>query len=108
MQPIATNRQARFNFFVSDTFEAGIVLRGSEVKSIREGRVNLRDAFVRLMNGELFVVGMHISPYSHIENIWVYDPTQTRKLLLHKQEVIKLATLMSRKGFTCVPLSIYF
>ena len=108
MQPIATNRQARFNFFVSDTFEAGIVLRGSEVKSIREGRVNLKDAFVRLMNGELFVVGMHISPYSHIENIGSYDPTQTRKLLLHKQEVVKLASLMSRKGFTCVPLSIYF
>ena len=107
-EPIATNRQARFNFFISDTFEAGVVLRGSEVKSIREGRVNLRDAFVRLMNGELFVVGMHISPYSHIENISSYDPTQTRKLLLRKQEVIKLATLMSRKGFTCVPLSIYF
>ena len=106
--PIATNREARFNYFISDTFEAGIVLVGSEVKSIREGRVNLKDSYVRIMNGQMFVVGMHISPYSHIENISTFDPTQSRKLLLHKQEIIKLATLMSRKGFTCVPLSIYF
>ena len=107
-EPIATNREARFNYFISDTFEAGIVLVGSEVKSIREGRVNLKDSYVRIMNGQMFVVGMHISPYSHIENISMFDPTQSRKLLLHKQEIIKLATLMSRKGFTCVPLSIYF
>ena len=107
-QPVATNREARFNYFISDTFEVGIVLIGSEVKSIREGRVNLKDSYVRMLNGEMFVVGMHVSPYSHIENISTFDPTQSRKLLLHKQEIAKLAGLMSRKGFTCVPLSIYF
>ena len=108
MEPIATNRQARFNYFISDTFEAGIALSGSEVKSIREGRVNLKDAYVRLSNGEVYVVGMHISPYSHIENVAAVDPTQSRKLLLHQQEIGKLAGLVSQKGFTCVPLSLYF
>ena len=106
--PIATNREARFNYFISDTFEAGIVLSGSEVKSIREGRVNLKDAYVRFLNGEVYVVGMHISPYSHIENIASIDPTQSRKLLLHQQEIERLASLISKKGFTCLPLSLYF
>ena len=106
--PIATNRKARFNYFISDTFEAGIVLNGSEVKSIREGRVNLQDAYVRFSNGEIHVVGMHVSPYSHTENILRIDPTQSRKLLLHKQEIGKLAGLISKKVFTCLPLSIYF
>ena len=107
-QPIATNRQARFNYFISDTFEAGIVLAGSEVKSVRESRVNLNEAYIKILNGEAHVVGMHISPYSHVENILRIDPTQSRKLLLHKQEIGKLAGLISRKGFTCLPLSIYF
>lgn len=107
-QPIATNRQARFNYFISDTFEAGIVLVGSEVKSIREGRVNLKDAFIKLINGQAFIVGMHISPYSHIENIASFEPTKSRKLLLHQQEIGKLAGLISRKSYTCVPLSVYF
>ena len=89
-QPVATNRQARFNYFISDTFEAGIVLNGSEVKSIREGRVNLNDAYIKIFNGEVYVVGMHVSPYSHTENILRIDPTQSRKLLLHKQEIEKL------------------
>src|SRR3989338_7965258 len=107
-QPVATNRQARFNYFISDTFEAGIVLNGSEVKSIREGRVNLNDAYIKIFNREVYVVGMHVSPYSHTENILRIDPTQSRKLLLHKQEIEKLAGLTSIKGFTCVPLSLYF
>ena len=107
-QSVATNRQARFNYFISDTFEAGIVLQGSEVKSVREGRVNLNDAYIRIMNGEAFVVGLHISPYSHVANIDRIDPTQSRKLLLHKEEVGKLAGLISKKGFTCIPLSVYF
>lgn len=106
--PIATNRQARFDYFISVTFEAGIALSGSEVKSIREGRVNLKDAYIRLSNREVYVIGMHISPYSHIENVAAVDPTQSRKLLLHEQEIGKLAALVSRKSFTCVPLSIYF
>ena len=107
-QPVATNRQAHFNYFISDKFEAGLVLSGSEVKSIREGRVNLKDAYVRIFNGEAYVVGMHISPYSHIERSDSFDPTKSRKLLLHKQEIVKLAALTSIKGFTCIPLSIYF
>ena len=107
-EPIATNRQARFNYFISDTFEAGIVLSGSEVKSIREGRVNLNDAYVKILNGEPLVIGMHISPYSHTENIARIDPVQSRKLLLHKQEVEKLQGLVSKKGFTCLALSVYF
>ncbi len=105
---IATNRQARFNYFISDTFEAGVVLVGSEVKSIREGRVNLNDSYVKIMNGQAFIVGMHISPYSHIENIASFEPTKSRKLLLHKSEIGKLAGLISRKSYTCVPLSVYF
>lgn len=105
---VAENRQAYFNYFISDKFEAGLVLSGSEVKSIREGRVNLKDAYVRLFNGEAYVVGMYISPYSHIERSDSFDPTKSRKLLLHKQEIGKLAGLVSRKGFTCIPLSIYF
>ena len=107
-EPIATNRQARFNYFISDTFEAGIVLFGSEVKSIREGRANLNDSFVKIMNGQAFIVGMHISPYSHIENIASFEPTKSRKLLLHKNEIEKLVGLISRKSYTCVPLSVYF
>ena len=105
---IATNREARFNYFISDTFESGVVLNGSEVKSVREGRVNLNDSYVRILNGEVHVVGMHISPYSHTENISRIDPTQSRKLLLHKHEIEKLAGFITRKGFTCVPLSVYF
>ncbi|MBI1977915.1 MAG: SsrA-binding protein SmpB [Candidatus Omnitrophica bacterium] len=106
--PVATNRQAHFNYFISDTFEAGIVLTGSEVKSVREGRVNLKDAYVKMMNGEPFVVGMHVSPYSHTENIDRIDPVQSRKLLLHQQEIEKLQSLVSKKSFTCIPLSVYF
>jgi SsrA-binding protein len=86
-EPVATNRQARFNYFISDAFEAGLVLNGSEVKSIREGRVNLKDAYVRILSGEAFVVGMHISPYSHIQSVTDADPTHSRKLLLHKAEI---------------------
>ena len=105
---VAENRQAYFNYFISDKFEVGLVLSGSEVKSIREGRVNLKDAYVRILGGEAYVVGMHISPYSHIERSDSFDPTKSRKLLLHKQEIGKLAGFVSKKGFTCVPLSIYF
>lgn len=107
-EPIAVNRQARFNYFISDTFEAGIVLSGSEVKSIREGRVNLKDAYVRFSNQEVFVVGLHISPYSHSANVSLDDPTRSRKLLLHKQEIAKLISFISQKGLTCIPLSMYF
>ena len=107
-EPIASNRKARFNFFISDTFEAGIALLGSEVKSIREGRVNLQDSFVRISGSQAFIVGMHISPYSHIERISNFDPTASRRLLLHKREIERISSLIVQKGYTCVPLSIYF
>ena len=107
-QPIAVNRQARFNYFISDTFEAGIVLFGSEVKSIREGKVNLKDAYVRFSGREIYVVGLHISPYSHSANVAADDPTRTRKLLLHKHEIARLIANIAQKGLTCVPLSLYF
>ncbi|OGW88156.1 MAG: SsrA-binding protein [Omnitrophica bacterium RIFCSPLOWO2_12_FULL_44_17] len=105
---IATNRQARFNYFISDTAEAGVVLTGNEVKSIREGNVSIKDGYVRFTNGEAFVVGMHIGPYSHSENTVPYDPTQTRKLLLHKNELLRLMGKINEKGCTCIPLSLYF
>lgn len=105
---IATNRQARANYFISDHFEAGVVLSGSEVKSIREGRVNLKDSYVRFANQEAFVVGLHISPYSHTHSISDVDPTRSRKLLLHKGEINRLTGRLSQKGFTCIPLSLYF
>ena len=105
---IATNRQARANYFISDCFEAGIVLSGTEVKSVREGRVNLKDSYVRFMNQQAFVVGLHISPYSHTHSITDVDPTRSRKLLLHKEEINRLTGRLSQKGFTCIPLSLYF
>lgn len=108
-EPIAVNRKAHHDYFIFDKFEAGLVLAGSEVKSIREGRVNLKDAYVKLLGGEAYVVGMHVSPYSHMDQMaFVADPTRSRKLLLHTSEIAKLAGLISRKGYTCIPLSLYF
>ena len=104
---IATNKKARHDFFVEDTYEAGIVLKGSEVKSIRAGRINLRDSYARVKRGEVFVYNMHISPYSHA----TYDrpdPMRVRKLLLKKREIRKLVGMVSEKGFTLVPLRVYF
>ena len=108
MQPIATNRQARLKFEIFEKYEAGIVLRGSEVKSLREARINLKDSFVRIVRGEPFLVNCHISPYSHIQNIQQADPTRLRKLLLKKGEIARLSGQIARKGYTIVPLSVYF
>ena len=108
MQPIATNRKARNKYELFDKYEAGIVLKGNEVKSLREARVNLKDSFVRIVHGEAFLVNCHISPYSHIQNIHEADPTRMRKLLLKKAEIGRLSGQTSRKGHTIVPLSIYF
>lgn len=105
--PVATNREASYNYEILDTIEAGIALHGSEVKSIREGRANLRDSYVRFKGGEAFVVNLHISPYSHV-SFDVPEPARMRKLLLNKQEIAKLEGQVSRKGFTCVPLRLYF
>src|SRR3989338_8217850 len=108
MKPIAVNRQASFDYFLYERFEAGIVLSGSEVKSIREGRVNLKDSFVRIMMGEAFLFNCHISPYSKIQGHVEIDPTRYRKLLLKKAEIDRLAGQVGQKGHAVVPLSIYF
>ena len=108
MTLIATNRQAYHKYQIFDKYEAGITLKGAEVKSIREGRVNLKDSFVRVVRGEAFLVNCHISPYSHIQDIRLADPTRMRKLLLKRIEIDRLSGQTSRKGHTIVPLSIYF
>ena len=105
---IATNRQAHHKYQLFDKYEAGIALKGAEVKSIREGRVNLKDSFVRIVRGEAFLFNCHISAYSHIQDIRFADPVRMRKLLLKRSEIERLSGQISRKGHTIVPLSIYF
>ena len=104
---IAVNRKARHDFFIEDEYEAGMVLKGTEVKSLRLGKVNLKDSYARIINGEVFVYQMHIGPYpfAYYEN---HDPLRTRKLLLHKQEIKRLYAKVNEKGHTLVPLKIYF
>ncbi len=104
---IAQNRTARHDYFVEETYEAGIALFGTEVKSLRQGHVNLTDSFCRTDNGELLAYGIHISPYEK-GNIFNKDPLRPKKLLMHKREIFKLAGLLSREGYTLVPLSLYF
>ena len=104
---VAQNRKAWHDYFVDEKYEAGIALFGTEVKSIRNGSVNLKDSYCSLKNGELFVIGMHISPYEK-GNIFNREPLRDRKLLMHKREIIKLGGLVTQKGYTLVPLSLYF
>src|ERR1043165_9584731 len=104
---IAENRKAFHDFHLLETFEAGLVLLGTEVKSIREGRVNLRDSFARAENGEVFVYNIHIQPYSH-RGYAEHDPLRKRKLLLHAQEIRKLIGKTVERGMTLVPLRMYF
>ena len=104
---VATNRKARHNYQILDTFEAGIVLTGTEVKSLRQGNANLSDSYALLKNGELWLIGMHISPYAHGSYANV-DPLRSRKLLLHKKEILKLAGRISSKGLAVIPLRLYF
>ena len=104
---IALNRKARHDYFVDDTFEAGIELFGTEVKSLRAGTVNLKDSYCRIINGELFAFGVHISPYE-MGNIYNKDPLRVRRLLMHKKEIGKLFYAVSRDGCTLIPLSLYF
>lgn len=103
---LAKNRKARYEFFIEDTIEAGIVLTGTEVKSIRQGKVNIRESYASVDNGEVFISGMHISPYEQ-GNIQNVDPIRRRKLLLHKREIRKLTVDTTQKGYTLVPLSVY-
>ena len=104
---IAQNRKAWHEYFVDEKYEAGIALYGTEVKSIRNGAVNLKDSYCSLKNGELYVLGMHISPYEK-GNIFNREPLRDRKLLMHKREIMKLGGLVTQKGYTLVPLSLYF
>lgn len=103
---IASNRKARHEYFIEDTIEAGIVLRGTEVKSIRQGKVNIKESYASIDNGEVFINGMHISPYEQ-GNIHNVDPIRKRKLLLHRREIRKLIGETQQKGFTLIPLSLY-
>ncbi|HMK22409.1 MAG TPA: SsrA-binding protein SmpB [Terriglobales bacterium] len=104
---VATNRKAFHDYFIEDKFEAGIVLQGTEVKSLREGKVNLQDSFASVRDGEVFLHHCHISPYSH-GNIMNHDPLRVRKLLLHRNEINKLLGKTQQKGLTLIPLRIYF
>lgn len=104
---ITQNRKARFEYFVLETYECGIVLSGTEVKSIRSGKVNLKDSYAVIKDGEVFVCSMHISPYE-FGNIFNKDPLRDRKLLLHKSEINKLIGEVKQKGYTLVPLELYF
>ena len=101
------NRKANFDYEILDTFEAGIVLTGTEIKSVRNGAVNLRDSYAIIKNGEMFVLNMHISEYTE-GNIFNHDETRTRKLLMHKKEILKLANKIELNGFTLIPLRLYF
>ncbi|NOZ75518.1 MAG: SsrA-binding protein SmpB [FCB group bacterium] len=107
IQNIATNRKARHEFHLFDTYEAGLELTGSEVKSLREGRANLKDAYVTIRNGSAFIVGAHISPYSHT-GYSGHDPDRDRQLLLNKREIRKIKQKTAEKGFTVIPLKLYF
>ena len=104
---VATNPTARHNYTIEDTYEAGIVLTGTEIKSIRLGKVNLKDSYAVIKKGEVLVLGMHISPYEN-GNIFNKDPLRDRKLLLHKKEIYKLIGLVQQKGYSLIPISLYW
>lgn len=107
IKTIADNRKARHEYFILESFEAGIELVGTEVKSIRNGSVNLKDSWCSIDNGEIFIKGMHISPYEK-GNIFNRDPLRVRKLLMHKREINKLFGSVKQDGLTIIPLSLYF
>ena len=104
---IANNKKARHDYFLEETFEAGVELHGTEVKSLRQGNCSIKEAFVHIENGEVIIYGMHISPYEK-GNIFNRDPMRDRKLLMHKKEIIRLLAKIGQEGLTLVPLSLYF
>ena len=104
---LAKNPTAYHNYHIESSIEAGIVLTGTEIKSIRNGKVNIKDTYVNIKNGEIFIYGMHISPYE-FGNIYNKDPLRTRKLLLHKKEIDKLYGMIKQKGVSIVPINMYF
>lgn len=103
---VAGNKKARHDYFIEETYEAGIVLTGTEIKSVRQGKVSIKESYAKIVNGELLLLGMNISPYEQ-GNRYNVDPMRTRKLLLHKQEIRKLIGYTTMKGLTLVPLSMY-
>ncbi len=107
IKTIAKNKKAYHDYFVEETFEVGIELKGSEVKSIRAGRVNLKDSWCSIVKGEIFVNGMHISVYEQ-GAVWCKDPLRVRKLLMHKKEINKLFGQIQQQGYSIIPLSVYF
>ena len=107
MKLVANNKKAYHDYFVDEKIEAGLVLHGTEVKSLRLGKCSIKEAFIRIEDGEMYVYGMHISPYEK-GNIFNKDPLRVKKLLLHKSEINKLFGKMKEKGFTIVPLQVYF
>lgn len=104
---VANNKKAYFDYFIDDKYEAGIELYGTEVKSIRMGKCSIKEAFIKIERGEVYLYGMHISPYEK-GNIFNKDPLRVRKLLLHKTEIMKLNSKLQEKGLTLVPLQVYF
>lgn len=107
IKTITTNKKAFHDYFVEETMEAGIELAGTEVKSLRQGSVNLKDAWCSIDSGEIFINGMHISPYDK-GNIFNREPTRVRRLLMHKKEILRLFGLIKQQGYTLIPLSLYF
>lgn len=107
LKTIAQNKKAYHDYFVDESYEAGIELCGTEVKSLRAGKVNLKDSWCSIVEGEIFVNGMHISPYEH-GNIFNRDPVRMRRLLMHKKEIMKLYGTVKQTGFSLIPLSLYF
>ena len=103
---ISNNKKARHDYFIEDTYEAGLELFGTEVKSIRAGKASIKEAYAEIRNGEMFIIGMNITPYDH-GNQFNRDPLRTRRLLLHKREIIKMEDLKTRDGYTLVPLRLY-
>ena len=103
---IANNKKAYHDYFIEDTYECGIALVGTEVKSIRQGQLNLKDSYAQVKDGELYLIGMHVSPYAQ-GNIYNHDPFRTRKLLAHKREIRKLGSAQQTEGMSLVPLSLY-
>ena len=104
---VANNKKAYHDYFIEEKYEAGLVLHGTEVKSLRMGKCSIKEAFIRIENGEVFIYGMHISPYEK-GNIFNKDPLRVRKLLLHKLEIRRLMSKIKEKGYTLVPLQVYF
>ena len=104
---IANNKKVYHDYFIEETYEAGLVLHGTEVKSLRLGKCSIKESFLRIEDGEMYVYGMHVSPYEK-GNIFNKDPLRTRKLLLHKREILKLMGKVKEKGYTLVPIEVYF